>query len=185
HFMKTRLSMHKLLIIWSTSLATSAVFGQTTFTWINQTPALSMTGDLGLANNYSPNGIPSSQTGPDVNGVFGDIIEFSGATTGNLSLTANTGQTGGSGNPVGLRIHLTSAQTGSVTIYSPVAGGTPTPGTRLQNVLVDPGSGGLILGDHVVGGVLDFVMGGVQNQIQGFTNNSTSPCIINESVRFS
>jgi autotransporter-associated beta strand protein len=181
--MKTRSKILRSIIALISALAVTSALSQTTYTWTNQTPALSTTGDLGLATNWNPNAVPSSQAGPDVNGVYGDIMEWSGATTGNVSLTANNGQTGASGSPVGLRIHLTSSQTGSVTIYSPVTN-TPTSGTRLQSLLVEPGAGGLILGDHVVGGVLDFIIGGVQNQIQGFTNNSTSPCIINESVRF-
>src|SRR5215831_10844471 len=124
--MKTRSIIQKCIISLFSSLAVTSALSQTTYTWTNQNPALSTVGDLGLATNWNPNAVPSSQTGPDVNGVFGDILEWSGATTGNVSLTANSGQTGASGSAVGLRIHLTSAQTGSVTLFSPIPG-TPTP----------------------------------------------------------
>jgi fibronectin-binding autotransporter adhesin len=180
--MKTPTKILRSIIALSGCLAVTSALSQTTFTWTNQNPALSTTGDLGLATNWNPNAVPSSQTGPDVNGVFGDIIEWSGATSGNLLISANTGQTGGSGNPVGLRFHLTSSQTGLVTLYSPVS---PTSaGTRLGSIQVEAGAGSLILGDHSAVNCLDFVSGGVNGQIQGFTNNSTSPCIINETVRF-
>src|SRR6267142_762543 len=106
--MKTRSKILRSIIALISALAVTSALSQTTYTWTNQTPALSTTGDLGLATNWNPNAVPSSQTGPDVNGVYGDIMEWSGATTGNVSLTANTGQTGASGSPVGLRIHLTS-----------------------------------------------------------------------------
>src|SRR6267378_2909575 len=104
--MKARLTILKFVI----------VFGQSLFTWTSANPAQSFAGDLGNgATNYNPNGIPSSKTGPDANNIFGDIIEWNGTPgNANLMITANTGQTGGSGNPVGLRFHLTSAQTGSV-----------------------------------------------------------------------
>src|SRR5260370_861094 len=184
--MKTPTKILRRIIALSGCLAVTSGLSQTTYTWTNQIPAQAFVGDLGLATNYSPNLVPSSQTGPDANGVFGDIIEWSGATTGKLMLTANQGQTGGSGNPVGLRLHLTSAQTGSVQIYAPIGLGTASGGTRLQSVQIEAGSGGLILGDNFQNtNILDFVMGGVNGQIQGFTNNSTTaPSIINPAVRF-
>src|SRR5262249_55319912 len=62
---------------------------------------------------------------------------------------------------------------------------TASGGTRLQGAQIEAGSGGLILGDNVQNtNILDFVSGGVNGQIQGFTNNSTAPCIINPAVRF-
>src|SRR5262249_37903218 len=88
--------------------ATAVGFGQTTYTWTNQFPANTITpGDLGTATNWSPNGVPSPMTGPDTNGVYGDEMLWDGKTTGDLSLTANTAQTGGSGLPLGLRVHFT------------------------------------------------------------------------------
>src|SRR6516165_10685398 len=103
--MKTRSNILRSIIALFSSLAVTSALSQTTYTWTNQNPALSTVGDLGLATNWNPNAVPSPTVGPDVNGIYGDVLEWSGATTGNVSLTANSGQTGFSGNPVGLRLH--------------------------------------------------------------------------------
>src|ERR1041385_4004210 len=82
-----------------------------------------------------------STSGPDVDGLRGDICVFDGTTTNNLIMkqtgAAGSGEDAGCGGPTGVRLHLTSGQTHSVTIKSP--GGT-TAGWRFQNILIDPGA---------------------------------------------
>jgi fibronectin-binding autotransporter adhesin len=172
--------MLKLLMILCSTLATTAVFGQTTYVWTNQNPAHLVSGDFDQGTNWAPNGVPQSNTGPDpVSGVYGDTAMFDGQTTGPLSLTdidSNAG--GGSGNPLGIHIILSANQTNPVTIYSPVA---VSSGLRFANMQVQ--AGGLILGDHSVN-CLDFVGGTLNGQIQGFTNNSSTPCVVNETCRW-
>jgi hypothetical protein len=71
--MKTRLTMLKLLIILCSTFATTAVFGQTTYTWTN-----SAAGDIATAANWDPNGQPSGATI--------DVAQWDGRTTGPLTV---------------------------------------------------------------------------------------------------
>jgi len=178
--MKTTLT--SLVLILFTTLAMSPVFGQTTYVWTNQlnTP----TADLIGSTNWNPNGSPTSQSGPDANGVYGDEMQFNGQTTNGLAVTGNGGGVmgagAGSGTPYGLRVHLTSAQPNSVNIYSTVA---VSAGLRMNYFATDPGAGALIIGDHSPN-CLDVVAGVINGQIFGFTNNSSVPAVINETVRW-
>lgn len=137
--------------------------------------------------NWSPviAGGPNSSTGPDANGAYGDLVLFDGQTTGAIAVTESGGNLsagGGSGNPLGARIEVTANQTNPVTIYW--AGGTGG-GLRMNWFTADAGSGGLTLGDHNnTGSILDIVGGTLNGQILGFTNNSTVPCVVNESTRY-
>jgi len=178
--------MLKLLILLSCTFATMAVFGQTTYVWTNQYQAhLNVNGgDMNQATNWNPNGVPTPMNGPDANGSYGDLLLFDGQTTGPLSVTEDGGSLSGFGGqsyPAGARIELTSNQTASVTIYSVVG---LSGGLRMNWFSVDaPGSGGLILGDHSANG-FDFLCGEQNGQIFGFTNNSTVPAVLNETVSF-
>jgi autotransporter-associated beta strand protein len=189
--MKTKLLMHKLLPVLFAALTTTAVFGQTTWVFTNQHPTLDVTtGDLGLSTNWNNlssgvggNGVPIPNVMDASATIFGDEMLFDGQTTGALAVTQNGGAQvagGGSGQPYGLRVHLTPNQTSSVTIQSPVA---VSGGMRMNYFAIDAGSGGLTLGDHS-GNCLDFVAGVLNGQILGLTNNSTTPCVINETVRW-
>src|SRR6185436_2706795 len=115
------------------TVATSAAFGQTIYTWINNTPLqLAGNGDFAVATNWSPNGIPVGTSGPDIDGLRGDICVFDGTTTNNLIITqtgaGGSGQDGGFGGPTGVRLHLTSGQTHSVTIKAPTPSSGATTG---------------------------------------------------------
>jgi fibronectin-binding autotransporter adhesin len=174
-------------------VTTTSVLGQTSYFWTNQNPALLTAGDLNQGTNWTingaigaggadPNGVPRPDFWDGVS-VWGDEMLFDGRTTGAVVATQNGGSQangGGSGQSYGLRIHLSSNQTNSVTIQSPVS---VSGGMRMNYFLVDAGSGGLNLGDHS-GNCLDVVGGVLNGQILGFTNNSTVPAVVTESLRW-
>ena len=87
----------------------------------------------------------------------------------------------GSGQPYGLRMHLTSNQTSPVTIISPVS---VSGGMRMNSFTIDAGSGGLNFGNNNTSNVLDILAGVLNGQVFGFTNNSTAPSVINADVRW-
>lgn len=189
--MKTKLTILKHLLILCGTVATTAVFGQSSYVWTNQYQANIAAGDLNQGTNWTVNGALGANF--DAGGVprpdfqdgvtWGDEMLFDGRTTGSLSLTQNGGSQangGGSGQAYGLRIHLSANQTNPVTIKSLVA---VSGGMRMNYFLADAGSGGLIIGDHS-GNCLDLLGGVLNGQVFGFTNNSTVPAQITESVRW-
>jgi fibronectin-binding autotransporter adhesin len=114
---------------------------------------------------------------------FGDEMLFNGQTTGPVVATQNGGSQAngaGTGLPYGLRIHLSSSQTSPVTIYSPVS---VSGGLRMNYILIDAGAAAFNLGDHG-NNCLDILSGVLNGQVFGFTNNSTTPASINETVRW-
>jgi fibronectin-binding autotransporter adhesin len=173
--MKTKLTI--LLVALCGVFATTSVFGQTTYVWTNQAG-----GDIATAANWDPNGVPSPTTGPDAETgtIYGDEMLFDGRTTGDLSLTANTGQTGFSGSAWGLRFHLTSNQTKAVNIHSPV---TQSGGTRCNSITIDAGAGAFSLGDNTAN-VLDTLWGGTGGQVHTWVNESTNPVVLYPNVRW-
>src|SRR5436190_14665263 len=189
--MKTRIKILNFLVVLCGTIATTGVFGQSTYVWTNQNPALLSTGDLNrglnwtnvppLGVNFDGGGVPRPDFQDGV--TWGDTMLFAGATAGPVLATQNGGSQangGGSGQPFGLHIHLTSAQTSPVTIISPV--GT-SGGMRMNDIMIDPGSGGLRLGTNGPN-VLDVVGGVLNGQIFGFTNNATSTSVVNADVRW-
>src|SRR3974390_2940436 len=70
--------------------------------------------------------------------------------------------------------------TAPVTISSPVQ---VSGGMRMNYFAIDAGAGSLVLGNHDTN-CLDMIAGVLNGQILGFTNNSATPCVINESVRW-
>ena len=134
------------------------------------------------AGGFDAGGVPR----PDfTDGItLGDEMLFDGRTTNDLALTQNGGSQAdgaGSGQPYGLRVHLTSNQTNSVTIYSPVS---VSGGMRMNYFTVDAGSAGLNIGNNNTSNVLDIIGGVLNGQILGFTNNSSMPAVINPDVRW-
>ena len=148
--MKRRLRGLRLILIVCSLFAATAVFGQPVIrTWTNQNPAqLTGGGDMNVAANYDPNGVPTPMTPtPDADGNYGDQILFDGKTTGPLMVTQSGGTLGGFGGqayPAGVRIVLTSNQTSSVMIYSVLA---VSGGMRVNYFLMETNSGGFMLGD--------------------------------------
>jgi hypothetical protein len=118
-----KLTALKLLVVLCI-FAPTAVFGQTSYVWTNQNPLLLNGGDLNQGTNWTVVGTPAATR--DGGGVprpdfqdgltWGDEMLFDGLTTGPLVATQNGGSQAngaGSGQPYGLRIHLTSNQTRS------------------------------------------------------------------------
>src|SRR5215831_3650978 len=128
--MKTKTRLFHFIAVVCSAIAAASVYGQTSYVWTNQTPGLLISGDLNRGANWDLFGIPAVNR--DFNGVprpdftdgitFGDEMLFDGRTIGPLIVTQNGASQvngGGSSQPFGLRIHLSSNQISSVTIISP------------------------------------------------------------------
>jgi fibronectin-binding autotransporter adhesin len=176
--MKTRLPMLKLLIILCCAFATTAVFGQTIYTWTNNAAVA----DLGTAANWNPNGVPFIGSGS----VAGDTMLFDGQTAGPVSATSNGGaQTGSSvGNAeAGIWVHLTANQVSPVTFHTTVANAAST-GIRFNSITIDAGAGSFTLGKNSTTNCLDTLWGTSNPSGQGLTNNSVNPAYILPDVRW-
>src|SRR5258708_2921522 len=192
--MKTRLTILKLLVVLCCTFATTVVFGQlTTYTWTNRNPVLLLggVGDLGVTTNWSPNGVPIGNIGPDGNGIFGDTMVWDGQTTHDLLLTetgtavgaGGQNQAAGFGNPTGIHLHLTSNQTNSVTVYSVQS--PASSGWRFSDLIIDGPGGSWSFGTNSSANQhLDIVTGGQPGQIHNFINNSTNAARVNQDVRW-
>ena len=177
--MKTRRIF--LIIALISSVLATVGYAQTTYTWTNAAG-----GDIAVAANWNPNGVPNPVSGPgtDTNGnsFYGDELLWDGQTTTDLALTANTGQTAfSSGTPAGLRVHLTPNQTNAVNIHPP-ANISVTAGTRLNGISLDAGSGQFSFGDNTTNG-LDLLFGASNPATHEFLNNSSYPAVIRQNVR--
>jgi fibronectin-binding autotransporter adhesin len=172
--MKTKLTMLKLLILSCGTFLTTAVFGQTTLVWTNQATANNGQGQIGIATNWNPNGIPNPNSGAP-----GDTMQFDEQTVGPMSLKADVGLNGGSsGSAVGLVIYMDSNQVDSVNIAYDQTSGFNGTSLRTANITIDPGAGTLSLGNTNQNVALYMVLGGVTGQIHEFLNNSANPAII-------
>ena len=113
-------------------------------------------------------------------------MDFEGQTTGPVFATSNGGsQTGSSvgGITAGLYVHLGASQVNRVTLYTTVASGNSS-GLRFNSMLFDAGSGGFTMGTGSTTNCLDTVWGTTNPEVQGLTNNSANPAIINLDVRW-
>ncbi|MGH7953838.1 MAG: hypothetical protein ACREFE_18225, partial [Limisphaerales bacterium] len=165
--MKTRITMLKLLIASCCAFVTTAVFGQTTFTWTN-----SAGGDLAVSNNWDPNGLPSGATQ--------DTAQWDGVATGNLTITyGNTSLPSTGYGSSGINLVLTANQTGSVKIVSSVS---VSQGVGVNNITVNNGAGAFSLGDGSANNLK--VFGRPAGGIHTFENDSTNPATIDSSVEF-
>jgi fibronectin-binding autotransporter adhesin len=166
----------RILALCSALVATAA-FGQTTFVWTNQLSPV----DIAGPTNWSPNGTPNATTGPDLNGSYGDEMQWDGQTTNDVAMFSNTGlQTFFSGQAWGLTYHLTSNQSRSVQLYTTLA---TSLGIRSKQFILDSGAGSFHLGDNTLN-ALDVLMGGTNPQTHGFTNNSANAATIYPNVRW-
>jgi len=202
--MKTRPKILKLGIALYGAFVTFSILGQSSYVWTNQNPkqlALSPppadshgNGDLNQGTNWMRNG-PAGSGGTDANGqprpdfqdgvTWGDEMLFDGVTTGPVIATQDGGfqaNGGGSGQPYGLHIHLTANQIAPVTLYTRAIGASG--GMRMNSIQIDAGAGQLSLGSNSLTGVLDILAGVLNGQVLGFTNNSSTPCVINPDVRW-
>jgi autotransporter-associated beta strand protein len=200
--MKTPTKKVRCIVALSGLLAATPVFSQSTYVWTNQNPQqLELSpvpgqgaGDLNQGTNWTRIVGPSSG-GTDANGVprpdfqdgviWGDEMQFNGLTTGPVIATQDGGAQAngaGSGQPYGLHIHLTSSQTAPVTLYTRAGGASG--GMRMNSIQIDAGAGRFSLGSNSLTGVLDIVGGVLNGQIFTFTNNSTTPAVINPDTRY-
>ena len=147
-------------------LAPAAVFGATTRTFTGMdavNPA-----NIGLKTNWSGNTLPSVSAG--------DIAQWDGTASGNLSLIYSTGLAGSAGNP-GVNIVLASGQTGNVTIDS--SSGT---GLRINNFTNASSAAAFTLGSS--SGNLSVTLGGSAGTTQTWINDSSATATINGDVEF-
>ena len=150
--------------------ATTAVFGQTTYTWTN-----SNVGDLATAANWNPNGVPTSNTG--------DILKFDGHSAGPVIATVNTTAQQGGGSP-GMNVWITGNQGNSVSLITTVAN-AQGPYVRMNSVTIDSGAGTFNIGNASTTNSIQYEVGNANPQTHGFTNNSANPAIFwpNMSIR--
>ncbi|MFT3789426.1 MAG: hypothetical protein QM770_25135 [Tepidisphaeraceae bacterium] len=104
-----------------------------------------------------------------------DTMTWDGTVAGPLSLLYTSGLSGAIGE-TGVNINLTSTQTSAFTLD-----GSAT-SIRLNNVILDAGSGAFTLGNSV--DPFAITLGGVAGQIHTWTNNSTNAATINSDVAF-
>jgi len=169
--MKTRLTILKpLIIILCCAFATTAVFGAT-ISWTGTSNGT----NLGTTANWSGGGP-----------VSGNLGQFNGTAAGNLVLTSKDGIDGGSsGNPIGggggasgLSLNLTSGQTGSVTLISPIAAAI---GMGFNGIQVDSGAAQLTIGDNTANQLLATIRPAASLHV--WKNNSANPVILNPSFQ--
>lgn len=173
--MKIRNKFNRLAVL-TTALGaalavTTAAYGQTVRTWTG--------GDgtgtaVGAATNWGG-------TLPVITGTAGgDIGEWSGGVPGNLTLDYNGGLASGFGNS-GVSFSMSSAQTGSVNIYSPVGASA---NLAILNISNNTANASLSFG-NTSANVLNIIWRpGNADQLHEFINNSTSANIIYPNVRF-
>jgi autotransporter-associated beta strand protein len=169
--MKTRLKT--LLIVLCSTLLTTAVFGQTTYTW---TGASAVPNVIDNSTNWTPAGGPPSPS-------IGDTAQWD-VTSSNLVLVYNGSTPSSSGNP-GITFNLTANEANSVSVTYQVLNGSS--GNYGLNTVTVTGPGGAFnLGDPI-GVANNAVFNDVprpNGATHDFVNNSTNPCIIYPNVRW-
>ena len=168
--MKPKLTMLKLIVA-SCALATTAVFGQTTYTWIGSADGT----NLATAGNWTTNGVNPATTLPS--GATADTAQWNGVTTSNLNLTYTGGLPGTGFGTQGVTWSLTSSQINSVTLICPT-GNSGTIGFNNINVA----NGTLTLGDSTANQLN--LIGRPAGATHSMVNSSANPATINPSVRF-
>jgi fibronectin-binding autotransporter adhesin len=164
--MKTKLTILKLFILVCSAFATTAVFGQTTYTW---TGGDGTGTELGAATNWGGT-LPSSTTG--------DTGQWDGIVSGNLSLVYDTITIESGFGSLGIIFALTANQTGSVSIVS-----------SSQNLAIfglsnNSADASFNLGDTNTQVLNVIWRPGNANSVHGLVNNSASANIIYPNVRF-
>ena len=177
-FMKTKLTMLKLLILLCSTFATTAVLAQTTFTWTGLGFGTANAAVLDAQTNWTP--IAGAPPDPSI----GDTAQWDGLTSSNLVLNYTGTRPSFSGNP-GANFILTANQTNSValTYFTPNAS---SGNWGLNNVTVNGPGGAMYLGD-AAGSANNAVINIVprpNGATHDYINNSASPCIIYPNVRW-
>src|SRR5215472_8435821 len=126
--MNTRQKILTLLVFLWGIVAVNSAFGQTTYTWIGAADGT----NLATAGNWTTNGTDPAATLPD--GTFQDIVKWDGLTKSNLVLTYGSSSWPGTGSGTqGIIFVLTSNQTNSVQIISPIPLSAPLPMFAITN----------------------------------------------------
>jgi autotransporter-associated beta strand protein len=168
--MKTRVTISKLLIILCSTFATTAVFGQTIYTWTGAGDGTNIVN----ATNWTPAGGPPS-------GSTQDTAQWDNQMPGNLTITYNNGLPGTGFGTSGINIVLTSNQVGNIAMV-PVGGSTGNIG--INNINISSGAGSFALGDaNDTTNILNFV-GRPAGGVHDFVNDSTNPAVIYPNVRW-
>jgi fibronectin-binding autotransporter adhesin len=172
--MKMKLAILKLLVVLGSALATTAVLGQTTYTW---TGAANGT-NIATAGNWTTNGSTPAVTVP--NGTYQDTAQWDGVTASNLVISYGSSGLPGTGfGSLGINLVLTANQTNPVQIISSVA---LSPVVGVNNVNIASGAGAFRLGDGTAN-VLN-IIGRPSGGFHDWINNSTNPAIICPNVRW-
>src|SRR5450756_1528631 len=169
--MKTKLTILKRLAILCGTLATTAAFGQTVHTWTGVTDGI----NISTSGNWNPSGAP--------NGGTGDIAQWDGVTTSNLTLNCNTGI--GNSTP-GLNFLFTVNQVNSVGFVSTTAAS----GTTGLSSITNNGTGAVSIGDGTAN-VLNLAVRSPGTTVNfayvifnEMLNNSASPATIYPNVKW-
>lgn len=174
--MKTRITMLRLLLVLSGTVAATAVFGQTTYTWTNAAG-----GDIATAANWDPNGQPSGATT--------DIAQWDGRTTGPLIVTGSATALPGTGyGTSGIGIAFTANQVSSVTFTSTASAFPGAAPYGVNDITIASGAGALTIGNPGGPGpgntYLYNFYGRPAGAVHNFANNSSHPATINGGVRW-
>jgi autotransporter-associated beta strand protein len=165
--MKTRLPILKLLIVLCSTLATTAVFGQTTYTWTNCAAT-----DIGLAADWNPNGLPS--------GAPQDTAQWDGVCPGNLSLQYNTGFGNSGFGTSGINLVCTVNQVGNVSITTSAAS---SPAAGIFGITNNSATAVFHIGEPGAAHQLNLATRpGTAGTVHGFVNNSANAAIMDSSV---
>ena len=164
--MKTTLGILRVLIVLSSAFATTAAFGQTTYTWTGAGDGT----NLVTAGNWNPFGLP---------GFLQDTARWDGLTTTNLVLSYGfpgfpTGEFGGAG----IALVLTANQTNSVQIISPVV---VSPNMAIDNITINGPGGQLELGGGNPANEI-VILGRPAGAVHDWINNSTNPAVIDPNL---
>ncbi|HEX5221305.1 MAG TPA: autotransporter-associated beta strand repeat-containing protein [Verrucomicrobiae bacterium] len=169
----------RLLLALCITFGTTAVFGQTAYTW---TGAANGT-NLSTAGNWTTNGVDPATTLPNGNNGLGDGFQDSamwdGKTSTNLLLIYNTTWPNTGFGSVGVNLTLTANQLNDVQITTTL----PTSaGVGVNHVTNNSPSAAFTMGDSGANNWL--VFGRPAGAIHYYVNNSTAPATINPSVKF-
>lgn len=176
--MNTQAFSHRLLILCGT-LATSAVLGQTIYTWTGAADGT----NLSTPGNWTTNGVHPATTLPDGNNGLGDGFQdraqWDGRTGTNLLLVYNTTWPDTGFGSWGVNLVMMTNQTNAVQITTSLA---TSAGVGLNHVTNNSPNASFIMGDN--GNNNWLVFGRPAGSVHHYLNNSTAPAIINPSVRW-
>jgi fibronectin-binding autotransporter adhesin len=172
--MKTKLTILKLVFILCGIFATTAVFGQTTYTWTGVADGT----NIAVAGNWTTNGSTPAVTVPT--GASGDIAQWIGVTASNLVIWHGNPALPGTGfGTSGINLLFTASQVNSVQFVSP---SSAAPVVGINNMTIDSGAAPVSFGDGSAN--LFNIIGRPASALHDWINNSANPVIIYPNVRW-